>query len=226
MKAFQHVIADAYIRTLGLNLDDPPELWRFAFGKSEPLTPLTDEEKKKAKGIADRLRQLDPQFTVAPETYEQFKAELGTPTLCEAIQSLTNNNNSGDELAKRLSKLVALYNQPPMTREEYDQARKDSDLTTRLLIENWIQDPPGKNWPYDSFCYFSDRALAKMIYYIRNRYEKWLPTELRDKERERIAKAYRSLGLKPASPRVIKDIGLKSGKIDWIIFKKMIHRAV
>ena len=166
MKAFQKVIGDAYVRTLVLKQDDPPELWRFAFGKCGSLTPLTHKEKQMAKGISARLRQLDPQATGTPETYEQFKAARGTPTFRETVQSLTHNASGGDELAKRLSKLIGLHNLPPMTREEYDQARQDSDLTTRLLIQNWIQDPPGKNWPYDSFCYFSDRALAKVLYYI------------------------------------------------------------
>src|ERR1017187_2669917 len=63
MKAFQKVIGDAYVRTLVLKQDDPPELWRFAFGKCGSLTPLTHKEKQMAKGISARLRQLDPQFT-------------------------------------------------------------------------------------------------------------------------------------------------------------------
>jgi hypothetical protein len=86
-----------------LNLDDPPELWRFAFGKNCSLTPLTESEKKIANGIADRLRQLDPTFTATAETYMHFKTALGSPTLHETVQSLTNKTNDNNELAKRLS---------------------------------------------------------------------------------------------------------------------------
>jgi hypothetical protein len=122
-------------------------------------------------------------------------------------------------------KLLALYNQPPMAREEYDQARKDSDQTTRLLIGNWIQDPMRENWATASFCFFSDRAMAKLIYFICCRCEKWLPAELLNKEPERIRKLYESLGLIPAKPRAIKDIDLQSGKINGIVFKKRIRRG-
>jgi hypothetical protein len=116
MRAFQKVISDAYVRTTGLPLADPPELWRFALGNSELIEPLTEKEKTKAKGIADRLRQLDPQFTVTPETYIQFKATLGTPTLHETVQSLANHIEDDAVLAKHLTTSLKIYKCKSLTK--------------------------------------------------------------------------------------------------------------
>jgi hypothetical protein len=196
--ALKNIGDDAYFRAFGLSASDPSELWRLALSRSEPLSDA--------------------------EHYTQFRTTLGKPTLGETIQSLAPKAKDDDELAGWLSKLRASYSRPPITRVEYDQARKDSDQTTRLLIWNWIQDPPLRdNWATASLCFCSDRAMAKLIYFIRH--NKWLPAELLNKEPERISKLYRSLGLIPAKPRAIKDVDFEGGKIHWIPFKKTVHKA-
>lgn len=224
MKALKKMISDVYVRTTELSLADPPELWLFALGKSEPIETFTDKENVRAKGMADRFRQLDSQFAVALETCNQLGTERGTPSLRETIQSLTSKAKDDDELANWLSKLVALHRRPLIARKEYDQARKDSDKTTRFLIQNWIQDPLQRNWATASFCFFSDRAMAKLIYFLLNK--KRLPVELRDKAPERIRKLYESLGLIPAKPRAIKDIRLENRKIHWVPFNKRVRAGV
>lgn len=223
MKAFQKVIGDAYVRTLGLSRDDPPELWRFALGNCELIEPLTDKEKEKAKVIADHLRQLDPQFSVTPETYDQFKPALGTPTLRETIQSLVNHIEDDAVLAKHLTTLLKIHKRKSLTKNDYNDNRADSIKTTQILIKRWIQVPLQDNWMTASLCFFSDLAIAKFTYSMVTK--KPLPPTLLTKEPERIRKLYKSLGLIPAKPRVINDIDFQNGKISYIPFKKRIHRG-
>ena len=221
MKARQKVINDAYVDTTGLSRDDPQELWRFANGNSELIEPLTEKEKAKAKVIADRLRQLDPQFPVTPETYDMHKTELGTPTLRETVQSLANRIKDDAVLTKHLTTLLKIYKRGPLTKADYNDNRADSVKTTRLLIDNWIQEPLGEKWIIASLCFFSDLAMAKFTHLMVKKTP--LPRPFPTKEKERIAKVYRSLGLIPACQRAIKDIDFKGGKVHWTFFKKRIH---
>ena len=223
MKARQKVIGDAYVDTTGLSLDDPTELWRFALGNNALITPLTDEEKEKAKAIADRLRQLDPQFSVTPETYDQHKAELGTPTLRETVQSLSNRIKDDTVLAKHLTTLLKTYKRGSLAKADFNNNRADSIKKTQFLIDNWIQEPLGEKWVNASLCFFSDLAMAKMTHLMVKKIP--LPAELLTKEPERIAKVYRSLGLIPARQRAIKDIDFSGGKVHWTFFKTRIRKG-
>jgi len=219
LEALKKVISDAYVDTIGLSLADPDELWSFALGNIELIEPLTEKEKAKAKVIADRLRQLDPQFPVTPES----KTALGTPTLRETVQSLANRIEDDAVLAKHLTTLLKIYKRGSLTETDYNDNRADSVKTTRILIERWIQMPLGEKWVIASLCFFSDLAMAKLVYYMANNKTKWLPETRLNKEPERIRKLYESLGLIPAKPRVIKDIDFKGGKVHWTFFKKRIH---
>jgi len=223
MKAREKVIDDAYVDTMGLSHDDPQELWRFAFGNSELIETLADKDKVKAKIVADHLRRLDPQFPVTQETYAQHKAELGTPTLSETIQCLVNHSRDDDTLAKHLTTLLKIYKRGSPTKADYNDNRADSVKIIKFLINNWIQEPRGEKWVIGSLCFFSDLAMAKFIHLIVTK--KPLPQPFPIKEKERIAKVYRSLGLIPAWQRAIKDIDFKGGKVHWTFFKKRIRRG-
>ena len=218
LDALKKVFGHPRAEVLGLSKDDPPELWQFVIGRSERRPEFTKVEKEKAKAIAERVRQLDPEITVTQETDKEFRDNLGTPTLRETAQRLAYRLQDDNELAKHLAKLLALYKRKPVTQKDDDQnAIHAGDATSRLLIWNWIQDPPRENWAIASFCFFSDRAMAKMIYYLRKK--QWMPAELQNKEPERIRKLYGSLGLTPARPRAIKDVEFRAGKIHFVLFK-------
>lgn len=206
-----------------MGLNDPPELWRFAVGRSEPVETLTRKEKEKAKAIADRLRQFDPHFAVTtPETYNQFRATLGTPKLRATVQSLANQIEDDAVLARHLATLLKIHKRRPLTKADYNDSRADNDRRTRFLIEHWIQEPLRENWAIASLCFFSDLAMAKLIHLILMK--RPLPPTLLTKEPERIRKSYESLGLIPAKPRAIKDIDFEAGKFSFVPFKKRIYR--
>jgi hypothetical protein len=193
-KALQNVIYEAHARTVKLKVGDPPELWRYAIGHSEPFTDW--------------------------EPYNQFRANLGEPTLRESVRSLTSRFKDDPLLANHLTTLLKIYKRGPFRKVEYDLNRADGDAVIRFLIQQWIETPLSNNWAYASLCFYSDLAMAKMVYFRANKQTKWLPPELLTKEPERIRKLYSRLGLIPASPRAIKDIDFKAGRIQFIPFQK------
>jgi len=192
-KALESIIRDACIRTTGLSFDDPPELWRFAIGHFELMLDW--------------------------EPYKQFRAALGNPTLRETILSLAERFKDEAGLTKHLETLLKLFKRLPLTKSNYEINRRDYDKKACALIEFWIDEPLHHHALKRNFCFFSDRAMAKMVYFLANKKEKWLPAESLDKEPERIRKLYGSLGLIPAKPRVIKDVDFIAGKIHYTPFQ-------
>ncbi|MEO8429346.1 MAG: hypothetical protein ABI651_19820 [Verrucomicrobiota bacterium] len=219
------MIARSYQKAIGLTETDPPELLQFALSRSEPRTePLTPEELKRSKDFGDHIRKHDPTFD-ADKTYQpgqQFLAKLGDVTLRNTAERLAARAKDDAELARWLSKLLNIYKCPLVKSDEYRRARGDDDSTTRLLLQHWIQDPPRETWAKASLCFYSDRAMAEMIYFLR--YNKPLPATLKTKEPERIRKLYCKLQLMPASPRLIKDVEFRAGEPGFVFFKKAIHK--
>lgn len=169
-------------------------------------------------GLSEPLSDWEPD--------KDFRTRLGTPTLRETVQSLTEHMADDAVLAKHLATLLKLFKRGPLTNADYDSNRADvKDRTTRILIHHWIQDPPRENWAIAGLCFCSDLAIAKLVYFMANRTTKWLPPTLLNKEPERIRKVFRGLGLIPARPRIIKDIDFKAGKIHWIPFKKVTYKG-
>ncbi len=194
--ALKKIIDDAYVRTTELNLDDPHELLRFALTRLEPLSDS--------------------------EPYMQLRASLKNLTLRESVLSLAKRIEDDAALAKHLATLLKIFERGPLTKSDYDFNRADQDPSVRLLVEHWIQDPARKNFLWESLCFCSDLAMAKLVYAKTKGME--LPPRLLTKEPERIRKLYGRLGLIPARPRIIKDVDLKGGKVRWVCFKNALGR--
>lgn len=194
-KALEKVINDSYAASTGLTIEvDPPELWKFAFGNMDLLCDW------------------------AP--YKQFRKELGKPTLRETLLALMAQIKDDAMLIRHLNTLLKLSERLPVAKADFDITRADSDQTKRILIQYWIDQSLHEKALKRNFCFYSDRAMAKMVYFLAHGKKAWLPAKLLNKEPERIRKLYGSLGLIPAKPRVIKDIEYTSGKIHWVPFKK------
>ena len=197
--ALKNIGGDAYFRSIGLSANDPSELWKFALGRSEPFSDA--------------------------EHYKQFRNMLGKPTLRETVLNLTNHIEDETVLTNQLAKLVKISERKPITKIDYELNRADSDKSKGILIKLWIQDDPNKWLLLCSLCFYSDRAMAKIVYWLANNREKWLPPELLTTEAERIRKVYGSLGLIPAHPRVFKDCKLLyTGKPHWEPFQNLVKK--
>jgi hypothetical protein len=141
-----------------------------------------------------------------------------------ALPELTKRfPNNDDELAKHLAKLLGLRNKG-LRQKLFSEAN-----AARLLVMNWIDDPPGKNFVTRSFCFFSDRAMATLIHYLL--FKEWLMPENGDTEQKRaqklrkldaqttrIKKLYQRLRLRPAKPRAIRELKVRFGKVHFIYF--------
>jgi hypothetical protein len=125
-------------------------------------------------------------------------------------------------LKKHLATLLKICESEPLTKADYKLNRADSDKTKRKLIEHWIQDPPTEQLLTGSLCFYSDRAIAKMVVLLASNGTESLPPERLTTEAERIRKIYSSLGLIPARPRAIKDFTFYAGKIHWEPFKRLV----
>lgn len=220
LAAFQKLALSSYTKATGLNENDPPELWRYVVGQ-RPTTDLTKDED--AKALADSIGSSYPQFMGHPENYKQFREELGKPTLRETIQSLAARVREDAELANHLSKLLDIYKKGPIPHEESEH--DGPDKTTCWLIDNWIEDPPSNKFLIKSLCFYSDLALAKLIFFWGNGQTKWLPPEKVESETSRIKKLYHRLGLVPARPRAIRDVKFQFGQFHFIPHKKAVYRG-
>lgn len=189
LKAMRRIIIDNYFDDTGLKPSDPPELWRFVISLSESLWDAA--------------------------LFSQFRSEFGSPTLNETVSLLAQRIHDPEELARNLNTLLRIHSRGHLSEDDY---KENVSLDERILVENWIQYPLRRNWAIGSLCFFSELALAKIIYRLKKK--TWLPPTLLTKEPERIRKLRDALGLIRAKPRVIKDIELKAGKIRWIAIKK------
>lgn len=224
------ITAKSHTKTTGLTESDPPELWSFALAKSEPRrSPLSEQQLKRTKAFTESIRRLNPEVD-ADEIYkagQKLRATLDKVTLRETVQSLATSAKNDSELAEWLAKLLDLHRRPPITTGEYHEARADANLTTYLLVHNWIQDPPGESWATASLCFFSDRAMAKLVYFLSlpPARRQWLPLDKWETETERIGKLYERLELVPAKPRLVRDVKFKFGKIQYIPYKRAVWKG-
>jgi hypothetical protein len=222
--ATKGIIGESYLKATGLTESDPGELWSFALGKSEPRVDLvTEEVLKRQKQLEEGIEQHEPTHD-ADKIYEagrQWMTQLGTPTLRETVQRLAARIEDSAELAGHLSKLLKLYHRPPITRAEYDDARKDSDPKTGFLLRNWIQDPPRENWMKESLCVYSHRAMAKLVHFYSQKEEPRtrLALHQEETEAERIKKIYQRMDLIPAKVRLIRDVKFEHGKVYFAFFQ-------
>ena len=216
LKAITRIISESYVKATGLAENDPPELWQFALGKSEPrMDPVTEAGLNRQKEIGDRIRQYAPAYD-ADKTYEADQKVLrafGAPTFRQTVQRLSARIEDETELARCLSTLFKLNRQSPFTRAKYDEAARTFDKLTRFLLLNWIQDPQRDDWVRASLCFYSDRAMTNLVYY--HEHKKALPAQLLTKEPERIRKLYKALGLIAARPRLIGKFQFEAGKLRW-----------
>lgn len=221
-KAITRSIGEGYVEATALPENDASELWQFVLGKSEPSRPVTGSELKREKERGDQIRQYDPKYDAdrAYEASQQVLRDFGTPNLRETVQRLAARIEDDTQLAEYLTILLKLFRRPPITRAEYREAARDSDKTTKYLLWNWIRVPLRENWATANLCFYSDLAMAKLVYFRSK--GKTLPAELRDKETWRIRKLYDGLGLVTADPRLIKDVEIRGGKVNWIPFKKAV----
>jgi hypothetical protein len=210
LDATRRIISEDYLRATRLSLDDPPELWRFVIGRSEPrFPPLAPQEKDQAKLLVRRIRELDPEFIGDLEVRDA----IGKPTFRDTVLSLANQFTDQATLAKHIATLLRLYQRGPLTQADFKAKSKFEDNSTRILVQHWIQDPPGERWTIASLCFYSDLALAKMVYFLARK--KWLPEDPLKREAKRIEKLRNVLGLVPARPRIIRDIEFKFGKVHY-----------
>jgi hypothetical protein len=212
MDAMLKIISTNFRKVTGLDENDPPELWRFAVGFMERPSDLTGN--KKAKILSEHFLQTDPQFAGSPEDEQKFRDSLGKPAMHDSILALANRSKDDAQLAEWLTKLLAIYKHGTITQAELE--KKGVSKTARHLLLNWIQEPFGNI--KGSFAFFSDRAMAKMVYWLDWRK---LPTGKFTTETERIRKVYCSLGLVAANKRAIKDIEYRAGKIHYVLNKTL-----
>ena len=212
LNALRATYAIIYSKLTGLEKNDPLALWRFAVSTIEASADL--RRNKKAKALFQHLRQFDPQFAGDPEAAHSFRSRLGQPSLRETAAALVQSAQTDAELAEQLSKLIAINEHGPISNAEFERLSPDAN-DAKLLFLNWIQEPFG-NIP-GSLAFFSDRAMAKMVHFLRC--EGWLKLEREDIEPDRIRKLYRGLGLVPARPRAIRDVRWKNGVLHFVLFK-------
>jgi hypothetical protein len=213
MDAMKTITSAVYRKVTGLDENDPPELWRFAMGFMERPPDLTGN--KKAKILSDHFQKTDPQFAGRPEGYQQFRDSLGTPKLRDTILALANRSKDDAELAGWMTKLVAIYKHGPISQVEREN--NGFSKTAQILLLNWIQEPFGNIT--GSLSFFSDRAMAKMVYLVKH--GKFLPFELYTTEPERIRKEYGAFDLRPADRRAVKDLEYRAGKIHFVLNKTL-----
>jgi len=222
MHAIRVLTLRSSVRTRGLSENDPPELWKYVVSRS--AQPRLGE---RATALAKRFRQLDPQFVGNPENVRLFRERLGKPTFRETVQALSDRIEDDAELVRHLSKLLKLYKRVPAPKGRNDKDwPADEDRAAHYITRNWIRGRVEEPLLCDSLCFFSDLAIAKLVYF--QDHQKWLPRDashLTKTEPERIAKLYRSLGLIPARPRIIKDVDRQDGLINLIPMKSATRKG-
>jgi hypothetical protein len=218
LNASKRIETERYCKATGLTEADPPELMCVALSKSDPRPFTTMKQPKRAKELGDYVRQYDLDFDAnAGEPYKNWHkslGQLGRLTLRPTVQSLAAKARDDAQLSGWLKKLLKLWKRPQITADKYERASKLDDKTAALLLEHWIQDPPRNNWAKASLCFYSDRAMAKLLYFVTQPEGRREPLRL-DKEApetERIKKIYQRMGLVPAKHRLIKEVQFKDGK--------------
>lgn len=216
IEAIRRGIRKSYTAITGLRENDPPELWRYIIGRSERIDFLDD---RLATATADELLYLDVEFTTTPDHYKKFVTELGKPSLRQTLLHLTQRAENDSWLKKQLETLLRIHALGAIKRDQIEQALS-FDRIDRVLIQNWIEHPPSPSFMKRSLCFFSDRAIAKMVHFIAH--HKWLDVSCLDAETARIKKLYQRLGLRPARPRAIKDVEWKFKKLFYTPFAKTV----
>jgi len=216
IEAMRKLIRTRHRKVIGLDGDSPPELWRYAIGRSERNEDLSDDPA--AQACAQSLRATDPSFGGDPAAYNQFRDTLGAPTLRETALRLACRFQDDVLLAKHLGTLLEIHHKGPIPQARWREVDVATPKEAQILIQSWIQEPVGNL--LGSLCFFSDLALAKMLYWLRGDCKKWLPPDRLDAEPERVKKLYRALGLIPAKPRAVKDVYLRAGMLHFKPFKK------
>jgi hypothetical protein len=103
LNALQKIISRCYCRTTGLSVEDPPELWQYAIGHSEPVaTPppeiVVPKPSKQAIGHSDESLVWD--------AYKEFRTDLGSPTLGETVRKLAERLDDDALLASHNSQAL------------------------------------------------------------------------------------------------------------------------
>jgi len=189
--ALHKTVDDGYLRSTGLSLSDPIEIWQFIIGQTEPLA--------------------------SNAVYARFRESVGRPTLHQTVLRLAEQIPDDALLAKHLATLLKVHSHGPLKRVDYELGRRDNDRTTRVLVEHWVTPYWEEKWLPRSLCVFSGLAMAKMVFYLANK--KPLPPALLSKEPERIRKLCDSLGLIRAERAVIKDFRWDGRTFELIPFK-------
>lgn len=194
-KSWMDAMLKANLKVIGLNENAPPALIAFAFG----LIESSDIAKNKtARKLASQIQQIDP-----VENPEKLFNPLNALTLREIVSAPGQLSTDDKELAPLLTKLLAIHKRGQIS--QIEAASKRISKSGRLLMLNWlIGKYDGKPDVAHSLAFFSDRAMAKRLYWLDKK--QLLPANLLTKEPERIRKVYSSLGLRPAKRRVVKDI--------------------
>lgn len=220
-EAHARLVRMTHRESSGLTPNDPPEIWRYVIGRSQQPPRLNKADMKTAERLIARARQIDPKFRItSPGSHKEFRAKLGMPSLRESAQHMAERIRDDSKLAKHLSRLLSFHHKKPITQNQRERAQSTEDKEKRILVMNWIQDPPGENWATASFCFFSDLALAKFTYYLVNKCRKWMPLHQQDLKTQQIKKIYQRLGLVPARPRIFKDVRLVSGTVHFLPYSK------
>src|SRR5262245_7001847 len=173
-RALQEILSNQYMRATGLQLEHPPELWQLVISRSE-------------------------QFFDS-ELHQQWRKKLGRPMLRQILLSLASRIEDEDTLLKHLATVQRIAKRGVLTEADFN--RRGIDGSTQILIGHWINLPLEGAWATDNLCFFSNRAMAKLLYFLRHK--RWLLPAHLEKEKERIKKIYRRLGLIPARPRLIR----------------------
>lgn len=219
-RAIQKIVVTAIRKITGLSLSDPPELWPYAFSRIEPS--VWDRPQEPTLWLtADYLLQIALRFLPGVETQEQLVAAIRKTTFKGINHSLSLTARSDAEFADWLSKLTKLYKRPPIARSEIERELEDYDKSTKILLQHWIECTRSENWIMKSLCFFSDRAMAKFVFYLARRHsakghsakgrKQWLPLGRLNQEPERIRKLCSTLGLVNAQKRWIKDVSYDEG---------------
>jgi hypothetical protein len=89
----------------------------------------------------------------------------------------------------------------------------------RLLLELWLAKSGVPRFYWLSFCYYNDKAIAKMLGFILN-YQKGHFNE------KSVRKIWERLGLKKSRRLLFRDVEFRRGEAFPVIFKKLIQRPV
>ncbi len=114
----QKIRSIGYFRATGLTLESPPQLWNYVLSQSEPFSHA--------------------------KVYKGRREKLGKPTFNSTVRSLADRYRDPVVLQKHLTTMIKLQKRGPLKHSDYELACAEGDSTTRIIIEGWIQDPPGR----------------------------------------------------------------------------------